>query len=118
MLQLSQSAARDLLLAAQGLTRPPQQPATKVAVLETIRRMGALQIDTISVVARSPYFVLWSRLGAYDPAWLDELLALWAENADAQKPDPITDVFAKRSPLAPRVVCRIALEVVRSHGME
>jgi len=33
-----------------------------------------LQIDTISVVARSPYFSLWSRLGDYDPAWLDELL--------------------------------------------
>src|SRR5579883_2964666 len=37
--------------------------------------MGALQIDTIHVVARSPYFVLWSRLGDYPPRWLDELLA-------------------------------------------
>jgi len=37
--------------------------------------MGALQIDTISVVARSHLFVLWSRLGAFDPLWLDELLA-------------------------------------------
>jgi uncharacterized protein len=37
--------------------------------------MGALQIDTIQVVARSPYLVLWSRLGAYEPHWLDELLA-------------------------------------------
>ena len=36
--------------------------------------MGVLQIDTISVVARSPYFVLFSRLGEYKPAWLDELL--------------------------------------------
>ena len=34
-----------------------------------------LQIDSISVVARSPYLVLWSRIGAYDPVWLDELLA-------------------------------------------
>ena len=34
-----------------------------------------MQIDTISVVARSPYFVLWSRLGSYKPAWLEELLA-------------------------------------------
>ena len=39
------------------------------------RRMSALQIDTIHVVARSPYLVLWSRLGAYEPRWLDELLA-------------------------------------------
>src|SRR3712207_9006308 len=37
--------------------------------------MGVLQIDSISVVARSPYLVLWSRLGPYDPVWLDELLA-------------------------------------------
>jgi uncharacterized protein YcaQ len=37
--------------------------------------MGALQIDTIHVVARSPYLVLWSRLGAYEPHWLEELLA-------------------------------------------
>src|SRR3712207_3314333 len=37
--------------------------------------MGVLQIDSIAVVARSPYLVLWSRLGPYDPFWLDELLA-------------------------------------------
>jgi uncharacterized protein YcaQ len=49
--------------------------------------MGALQIDTIHVVARSPYLVLWSRLGAYEPRWLDELLAegaifeYWAHEA-------------------------------------
>ena len=37
--------------------------------------MGVLQIDSISVVARSPYLVLWSRLDSYEPRWLDELLA-------------------------------------------
>src|ERR671938_131633 len=36
---------------------------------------GVLQIDSIAVVARSPYLVLWSRLGSYEPRWLDELLA-------------------------------------------
>jgi uncharacterized protein len=72
---VSNNAARLLLLAVQGLLNPPEQPATKTDVLEAIRRMGALQIDTIHVVARSPYFVLFSRLGNYDPAWLDALLA-------------------------------------------
>ena len=74
-INLSQTEAKSLLLAAQGLQTLPNQPASKTDVLATIRRMGALQIDTIHVVARSPYLVLWSRLGAYDPRWLDELLA-------------------------------------------
>ncbi len=74
-MKLSQDAARALMLAAQGLHGGPAHPATKSDVLAAIRRMGVLQIDTIHVVARSPYFVLWSRLGAYTPQWLDELLA-------------------------------------------
>jgi len=86
-IRLSQSAARVLMLAAQGLDRRPRRRATKAGVLDAIRRMGALQIDTISVVARSPYLVLWSRLGDYRPEWLDSLLAegklfeYWAHEA-------------------------------------
>lgn len=72
---LSPLAARTLLLAAQGLLQPLPRPAAKEDVLHAIRRMGALQIDTIHVVARSPYLVLFSRLGNYEPNWLDELLA-------------------------------------------
>jgi uncharacterized protein len=74
-MEFSFPAVRTLHLAAQGLCTPPAAPATKTAVLATIRQMGVLQIDTIHVVARSPYFVLWSRLGDYEPRWLDELLA-------------------------------------------
>lgn len=74
-MELTLAAARALLLAAQGLHEPPQHPARKEDVLATIRRMGGLQIDTISVVARSPYLVLWSRLGDFEPRWLEELLA-------------------------------------------
>jgi uncharacterized protein YcaQ len=64
-----------MLLGAQGLLEPPVRPATKADVLASIQRMGVLQIDTIHVVARSPYLVLWSRLGSYEPVWLEELLA-------------------------------------------
>lgn len=63
------------MLASMGLLAPPQHPATKDNLLAAIRQMGVLQLDTIHVVARSPYFVLWSHLGAYQPAWLDELLS-------------------------------------------
>jgi uncharacterized protein YcaQ len=73
--KLSISGARALLLTAQGMAERPAQPAQKDDVLAAIRRMGLLQIDTISVVARSPYLVLWSRIGMYEPRWLDELLA-------------------------------------------
>ncbi|HET8675996.1 MAG TPA: crosslink repair DNA glycosylase YcaQ family protein [Blastocatellia bacterium] len=74
-MQLTQAQARAAMLAAQGLHRRPQKKAAKRDVLGAVRRMGALQIDTIHVVARSPYFVLWSRLGDYQQLWLDELLA-------------------------------------------
>jgi uncharacterized protein YcaQ len=74
-IEFSSEAARGLLLVAQGLGSPPRRSATRDDVLDAIRRMGVLQIDSISVVARSPYLVLWSRIGAYDPVWLDELLA-------------------------------------------
>lgn len=84
---LTTGAARALHLAAQGLGSAARRRAGKQDVLAAIRRMGMLQIDTINVVARSPYLVLWSRLGDYEPAWLDELLAegrlfeYWAHEA-------------------------------------
>ncbi len=84
---LSIQQARNLHLAAQGLLRPPRGRARRASVLAAIERMRLLQIDTIHVVARSPYLVLFSRLGDYRPEWLDQLLArgaifeCWAHEA-------------------------------------
>jgi len=48
------------------------------SVLDTVRRLGFLQIDPISAVAPPQHLVLWSRLGdRYDRAELDRLL--WEE---------------------------------------
>jgi uncharacterized protein YcaQ len=86
-LTLSLAAARALHLAAQGMLQARRRKAAKADVMDAIRRMGMLQIDTISVVARSPYLVLWSRLGDYNPAWLEQHLAegrlfeYWAHEA-------------------------------------
>lgn len=74
MLRLKAGAARALLLHAQGLEPRPRRHAVKADVLAAIRRMGILQIDTIHVVARSPYLVLWSRIGSYRSEWLPALL--------------------------------------------
>jgi uncharacterized protein len=66
--------ARALHLAAQGLLQSPRRRAQRDDVLATIQRMRLLQIDSIHVVARSPYLVLHARLGDYSPSWLEESL--------------------------------------------
>jgi uncharacterized protein YcaQ len=76
-----------LHLAAQGLLRRRARKARRADIVATIASMGILQIDTINVVARSPYMVLFSRLGAYRNEWLEEALAegeiaeCWAHEA-------------------------------------
>jgi uncharacterized protein YcaQ len=56
-------------------------------LINCISRMSLLQIDTIHVVARSPYLVLFSRLGNYPQVWLEQALAegelfeYWAHEA-------------------------------------
>lgn len=74
-MRLTQDAIRRAMLTAQGLVSLPSSPATKDDLLACIKQMGYLQIDTIQAVRRSQYLVLWSRLGDYDPDWLDELHA-------------------------------------------
>lgn len=56
-------------------------------MVASIGSMRLLQIDTINVVARSPYLVLFARLGAYRMEWLEQALAsgaifeCWAHEA-------------------------------------
>lgn len=84
---LSLAQARLLQLDAQGLLQPLRRRARRSDVVATIERMRLLQIDTIHVVARSPYLVLHARLGDYPMTWLDEALAqgqlaeCWAHEA-------------------------------------
>ena len=64
--------ARRLVLFKQGF-HTCWRPG-KNQILEVIRRLGCIQIDTINVVDRSQYLVLWSRLGSYKREYLDQLL--------------------------------------------
>src|ERR671934_187494 len=68
---ISLAQARRVAVRAQALD------GSACGVLETVRRLGFLQIDTVSTVAPPQYLVLWSRLGAFDRAELDRLL--WEE---------------------------------------
>jgi uncharacterized protein YcaQ len=65
------SQARRIAVRAQLLD------GSATTVLDTVRRLGFLQLDPISTVAPPQQLVLFSRLGAYDPAELDRLL--WDE---------------------------------------
>lgn len=75
--RLSIAEARALATIASRLDRRPRpnrDPAVqKARLLETIRHLGCVQLDTISVVSRSHETVLWSRLGNYDPRFVSEL---------------------------------------------
>jgi uncharacterized protein YcaQ len=71
---LSLEEARGVMLAAQGLSETPPAAPGPDALRAMIERLGVVQVDTITVIERSQYLVLWSRLGAYDPAYFDALL--------------------------------------------
>jgi len=67
---VDQDLARRIAVRAQLLD------GSATGVLDTVRRLGFLQIDPIATVATPQELVLWSRLGAFDRGELDRLL--WA----------------------------------------
>jgi uncharacterized protein YcaQ len=75
---LSAETARQIVLRAQGLAITPDRPKTVDAVL---RRTGAVQLDTISVLARSHELVAYARLGPVGRAAVEE--AYWSQPARA-----------------------------------
>ena len=68
---VSTEEARRIAVRAQLLD------GSATTLLDTVRRLGFLQIDPISTVAPPQQLVPWSRLGPYDVAELDRLL--WEE---------------------------------------
>jgi uncharacterized protein len=69
---VDEEAARRIAVRAQLLD------GSATSVIDTVRRLGFLQLDPISTVAPAQHLVLWSRLGeTYDVAELDRLL--WEE---------------------------------------
>ncbi len=69
------SALRALALHATGLDQANigQTPPGQDAIFGMVERLGAVQIDTLQMVARAHYVTLWSRLGSYDPVLFDGL---------------------------------------------
>ncbi|MDE2821865.1 MAG: winged helix DNA-binding domain-containing protein [Chloroflexota bacterium] len=70
---VTRDSVKSLAVYKQGLHQRP--PASDQAQLKrVIERIGLLQLDSISVVARSHYLVMLARAGLYNPADLDALL--------------------------------------------
>jgi uncharacterized protein YcaQ len=97
-------------------------------------RLGAIQLDSISVVARSHETVLWSRLGAFDPQLVydlytdgelheylahaaaivpTELLPYFRRRMDRYR-DPASDLYASWQP--DEEVNGFVLETIREQG--
>lgn len=85
MVELSPSDARRIALQSVGLLSPEPTPARiaaassrrqEVAVQEMLGRLGAVQLDTISVLARSHELVAYARLGAVRRSAVEE--AYWS----------------------------------------
>jgi uncharacterized protein YcaQ len=66
--KVTQEQARRIAIRAQLLDGSAR------GVLDTVRRLGFLQLDPIATVAPPQQLVLWSRLGPYDTGELDSLL--------------------------------------------
>src|SRR5215217_8884473 len=74
---LDPTLVRRLAVSRQRLTGPLPAAAGPEDIMSVAADLGSLQLDPISVVARSHLLVLWSRLGRYDPADVEDLL--WRE---------------------------------------
>jgi uncharacterized protein len=74
---LDPTLVRRLAVSRQRLTDPVPAAAGPEEIMSVAADLGSLQLDPISVVARSHLLVLWSRLGGYDPADVEKLL--WQE---------------------------------------
>lgn len=87
---ISAAMARRIALAAQGFTDPrPKGMIDRRHINRVLSRIGLFQIDSVSVVVRAHYMPLFSRLGPYPLALLDNaasgrkrsLFEYWAHEA-------------------------------------
>lgn len=70
---LSIQQARRLALSAQGLGKGPTTGPTLASLNRVVQRLGVVQIDSVNALVRSHYLPLFSRLGNYPMALLDQL---------------------------------------------
>ncbi|MBV1884223.1 MAG: winged helix DNA-binding domain-containing protein [Pseudomonadales bacterium] len=65
---------RRLALHNQGLSSAQKFGEGLAGTRQAIEHLGYVQIDTLSVVERAHHHVLWNRVPAYDPNYLNQLI--------------------------------------------
>ncbi|GAB78353.1 hypothetical protein SAMN05421595_0870 [Austwickia chelonae] len=73
--ELSLVEARRMALDAQGFgaRHRPRGAVRRQHVRAVAERVQIVQLDSVTALTRSHYLPFYSRLGPYDPAWVDEL---------------------------------------------
>ena len=72
---ISLSEARRVAITAQGFDRARPKAAVNIGhIRRVIRQLGLLQLDFVNVLVPAHYLVIYSRLGAYDRARMNELV--------------------------------------------
>ena len=92
------AAACRTALAAQGFAEPrPGTPPTRRHLQRMLDRTRLLQLDSVNVAVRAHYMPVFSRLGGYDPAMLDQ--AAWAHSA--RRPRLLVEYWAHMASMVP-----------------
>lgn len=129
---ISASRARKIILQAQGLTKTNPFGKSEVSVIKAVEHLGYVQLDTISVVERAHHHVLWSRIPAYEPSWLEKaqykhrkIFEHWAHAAaylpmkDYRFAIPVMEIFRSKQDRWPKTSdadMKKVLERVRNEG--
>ncbi|MGQ0841138.1 winged helix-turn-helix domain-containing protein [Actinokineospora sp.] len=95
---ITAAAARRTALAAQGFAdaRPTGAPSRR-HLQRVLSRVQLLQLDSVNVAVRAHYMPVFSRLGPYDPALVDD--AAWSSSA--RRPRLLVEYWAHEASLIP-----------------
>ncbi len=106
-------AARRAALAAQGFADPrPSGRITRRHLARTLGRTRLLQLDSVNVAVRAHHMPLFSRLGAYDRALVDD--AAWTHSA--QRPRLLVEYWAHEASLLPVADWPLLLSGAKRNG--